>query len=285
MARNLTDRARQAIVNRNPQTGDTAEVAKPRSIQQYVDSISGDIAQALPKHMDIDRMTRLALTVVRKTPKLAECTGLSLAGSLLTAAALGLEPGVFGECYLVPYKTFDRDNQQFLMECQLIVGYQGFVKLFYQHPLAASLDAQIVYENDDFDYEHGTQPFLRHKPTRGERGQIIYYYAVAALTSGAPRFVVLTPDEVKTLRRGKVGPTGDIADPQRWMEKKTAVRQVIKLLPKSATLAAAVAADERDGIDLYRERLEDVIDVDALTAEPAPDSDPSDPDLVEEGQR
>src|SRR5258708_3628482 len=100
--------------------------------------------------MNADRMARLALTVLRKTPKLANCTAESFAGSLLTAASLGLEPGN-GEAYLVPYGK----------ECQLIIGYQGFAKLFWQHPMAAHLDAQAVYANDDFDYAYGLDPFLR----------------------------------------------------------------------------------------------------------------------------
>ena len=41
--------------------------------------------------MDADRIARLVLTEIRKTPQLAECTQQSFAGALLTASALGLE--------------------------------------------------------------------------------------------------------------------------------------------------------------------------------------------------
>jgi len=214
------------------------------TIATFINRLTPEISRALPRHMDGDRMARLALTVVRKTPKLAECSPESFAGALLTCAALGLEPGVNGEAHLVPYKR----------ECQLIIGYQGYAKLFYQHPLAANIDAQAVYEADEFDYAYGTDPFLRHKPAlRGDRGDVVAYYASARLTTGASAFVVLSPEEVKALRRGKVGST-DIPDPQRWMERKTALRQLVKLLPRATTLAEAVAADERTGTAL-RESL------------------------------
>lgn len=222
------------------------------SLITVVQRMVPEIQRALPKHMDGDRIARLALTVLRKDamrtdngPRLADCTAESFAGSLLTAAALGLEPGINGEAYLVPYKN----------ECTFIAGYQGLVKLFYQHPLAQYITAEAVYECDEFDYAKGLDPYLIHKPAKGDRGSVAAYYAAARLTTGAKDFTVLTPEEVKALRQGKVGPQGKIADPMRWMERKTAVRQLVKMMPKSPTLTRALDADEQGGHDLYRAQL------------------------------
>jgi hypothetical protein len=85
----------------------------------------------------------------------------------------------------------------------------------------------------------GTAPYLTHKPARGTAARSDAYYAAADPHHGAKPFVVLTPEEVKALRRGKEGPSGDIPDPMRWMERKTALRQLFKLLPKSTTLQVA----------------------------------------------
>jgi len=114
-----------------------------------------------------------------------------------------------------------------------------------------------VYERDEFDWAKGTSPYLKHKPYRGEggRGKVIFYYAAVSLSTGGSHFVVLTPDEVKALRSGKVGPSGNIADPMRWMERKTAIRQVLKPMPKSSQLSQAIVSDEREGAELYVERL------------------------------
>jgi len=222
------------------------------SLTSYVQTLVPEIQRALPRHLDADRIARLALTVLRKDalrtddgPRLADCTAESFAGSLLTSAALGLEPGINGEAWLVPYKR----------ECTFIAGYQGLVKLFYQHPLARYIAAETVHERDEFDYAKGLDPYLVHKPAKGNRGPVAYYYAAARLTTGAKDFVVLTPDEVKEIRRGRVGPRGDIADPMRWMERKTAVRQLVKLLPKSPMLTRAVDADEVGGHELYQRQL------------------------------
>lgn len=221
----------------------------PASIATVIKQMQPEIQRALPKGMDGDRVARLALTVVRQNPQLAQCSPASFAGSLLTAAALGLEPGVNGEAYLVPYKR----------ECQLIIGYQGYAKLFWQNPLARHIDAQAVYEGDDFDYAYGTDPFLRHKPAKGERGPVVAYYAVATLSTGGSSFVVLSPAEIKKLRGGKVGTSGNIDDPMRWMERKTALRQLIKTLPRSTMLNAAMVADEQVGTSLRSQRTAEQI--------------------------
>jgi recombination protein RecT len=223
--------------------------ARP-SLTTVVQRMVPEIQRAVPKHLDGDRIARIALTLLRKDaqrtdngPRLADCTAESFAGSLLTSAALGLEPGLNGEAYLVPYKT----------ECTFIAGYQGLVKLFYQHPLAQYITAETVHDADHFDYAKGLDPYLTHKPAKGDRGPVVYYYAAARLTTGAKDFVVLTPDEVKALRQGKVGPSGKIADPMRWMERKTAVRQLVKMMPKSPTLTHALEADEQGGHELHRQ--------------------------------
>jgi len=244
-----------SIQNAVAQQTENRQVAA-QTITQFISALQPEIARALPRHLDADRIARLALTAVRKSDmearkrnkpneSLANCTPESFAGALLTAAALGLEPGVNGEAYLVPYKG----------ECTLIVGYQGFVKLFWQSPMAKHIDAQAVYENDEFEYQYGLHPDLKHKPAMKDRGKVIAYYAVATLSTGASAFVVLSADEVKALRGGKVGTSGQIADPQRWMERKSVLRQLVKLLPKATALDTVAKVDERTGTELHAELI------------------------------
>jgi recombination protein RecT len=204
--------------------------------------------------MDADRIARLVMTEIRKNPKLADCTQQSFAGALLTASALGLEPGVNGECYLVPY----RDNKRNVMECQLILGYQGIAKLFWQSPHAARLSAEWVGANDEFGYRKGLQPELWHRHAKEERGEPVAYYAIVQIKGAEPIWDVFTPQEIQKLRRGKVGSSGDIPDPMHWMERKTALKQVLKLAPKSTRLDLAVRSDERGGGELYQSQGLDV---------------------------
>jgi hypothetical protein len=82
---------------------------------------------------------------------------------------------------------------------------------------------------------------------------------------------VLTPDEVKELRGGKVGPDPRFkgGDPQRWMERKTAIRQATKMIPRTPTLAKAHVADESTGTELYKAAAAERVDV--PPGEPSPE--------------
>lgn len=63
-----------------------------------------EIQRALPKHMDADRIARIALTAVRTTPKLLDCDQFSFLAALMQSAQLGLELNTgLGQAYLIPY--------------------------------------------------------------------------------------------------------------------------------------------------------------------------------------
>lgn len=277
---------------------------QPKTVAQLLKVLTPEIGRALPKGMDADRVARIVATEIRKSRNakmagtakhsLEECTFESIAGALLTASALGLEPGIMAEAYLIPY----RDNARRVVECQLIIGYQGIVKLFWQHPRAEFIDAQAVYERDEFRYSKGLNPELHHVPFRGdidERGEVVAYYAIAKAKDAAALWDVFTPKEIGRLRNGRVGPQGKIDDPQRWMERKTALKQVLKLAPKTTRLDMALRTDENDGTQLYQSQgmqlpagvdgagheLDtggDYIEGDVLPPEPAADEIPLPPE-------
>jgi recombination protein RecT len=215
---------------------------QPQTIAQFIEAMKGEMARALPKHLSADRLARIALTELRRTPNLARCTQQSFGGALMTCAQLGLEPGVTGEAYLLPFEN----RRKNCYEVQLIIGYQGMAKLFWQSPLAKSLDAQAGYEKDSFDYEYGLEPRLRHRPSlTGERGEAIAYYAVAGLVNGGSAFVVMSRTDIEKIRdRSRAKDDGPWKTDYDAMAKKTCVRQLFKLLPRSPELSQALAQDE-----------------------------------------
>lgn len=233
---------RAAVARRAENAGQPAQQQPAPDLAAFVNSMSGEIARALPAHLTGDRIARIALTSLRTVRHLPECTQESFAGALMSCAQLGLEPGgPAGEAYLLPF--FNRKRGVY--EVQLVIGYQGMVKLFWQSPMARHLDAQVVYENDHFEYEYGLEPRLVHRPSLTGRGRPIAYYAVASMTNGGSAFVVLSPDDVERIRRrSKAKDDGPWQTDYDAMAKKTAIRQLFKILPKSSELARAVAHDE-----------------------------------------
>ena len=73
------------------------ELTKPAEapitkIRALLEGKKKDLAMALPKHLTVDRLLRVALTACNKTPKLLECTRESLLACVMDCASLGLEP-------------------------------------------------------------------------------------------------------------------------------------------------------------------------------------------------
>ncbi|MEV0440922.1 recombinase RecT [Streptomyces spectabilis] len=256
MSTNLAERVANKRTRSHSPAVQPNRPAQPATLVQFVQQMRPEIERALPAHLGgADRIARIALTELRRVEHLAECTQESFAGALMTCSALGLEPGgVSGEAYLLPF--WNKKVRAY--EVQLVIGYQGMIKLFWQHPLAAGLDAHTVYEGDEFEYEYGLEPKLTHRPARGSaKGRPTDYYAVARLSNGGSAFVVLDVDDIETIRkRSKAKDFGPWSTDYDAMARKTAIRQLFKIIPKSAELARAVAHDETVRRDASPEGLD-----------------------------
>lgn len=242
-----------AVARRAEAVG-SVEQARP-NLAQMIERMRPEIARALPKHMDADRMARIALTLLRQTPKLGECTPESFLGALMTCSQLGMEPGPTQEAYIIPRWNKEADNgtdpgsgkqrPKGAMEASFQLGYQGMVKLFWQHPLAAMIDAQAVHKEDAFDFELGTNAHLFHRPAKQDRGNVVCWYSIVKLTNGGMAFRVMYPAEVERHRQHSQAPNSPAwKSSYDEMAKKTCIRAMFKLLPKSAEIARALAHDE-----------------------------------------
>lgn len=222
-------------------------VRAEQTIKDLVRSNWGAITGSLPETVNPKRFAQLVFNSVRKTPALAQATATSLIGSLLAASVMGLEVDTpLGEANLLPFRRTNKRTNESWVEAQLIIGYQGVLKLYRQHPMAGHAASGWVGEHDTFEYAYGLTPHLRHVPAFGERGKPVAYWASYTLKDGTSDFVVLTPREVAELRGKGLDEKRDVADPQHWMERKTALKQVLKMAPRSTQLAAALIADEQD---------------------------------------
>ena len=232
------------------------------TIFQLIESSKSEIARALPKHMDADRLARIAITVIKQTPKLGQCDPISLVGALMTCSQLGLEPGPLGEAYLVPF------GQQ----VTFIPGYRGLIKLAWQSGMLETISANVVYEHDQFDYELGLNADMTHKPARGDRGKATDVYAVAKFKSGGYVFDVMSVTDVEAIRkRSRSSGNGPWVTDWDAMAKKTVIKRLMKFLPLSPELRTVAMAAEMDGSTRsdFKGQLEDA-PVTLELPEPAP---------------
>lgn len=223
---------------------EVAEVKKPKTLKDLVQQMEGQFAKALPKVITPDRFTRIALTALSSNPKLMECDRNSFLGALMNAAQLGLEPNTpLGQAYLIPFKNTKRG----ITECQFQIGYKGLLDLAYRSGEVATVQAQIVYENDKFEYELGLEPKLVHIPADGERGAAVRVYAVFKLKNGGYSFEVMSMDDVKrhAQKYSKAFSSGPWQTNFEEMAKKTVLKKVLKYAPiRSDFIVDAVQKDD-----------------------------------------
>jgi recombination protein RecT len=225
------------------------EPSKADNLAELLRTMLPEIKRALPKHVDPERMLRIAVTAVRQSPDLALCTAASFVGCVMQAAQLGLEPNTpLGLAYLIPRKSKKLDAGQ--RECTLIIGYQGQLDLSRRSGLVGPVYAHVVREGDAFEYGLGTDTYIKHRPSDDparEEKQITHAYAVAKgrESSQECQFVVLTRAQIEARRKRSAA-----ADEGPWITDleamccKSAARALWKWLPKSAEMARAEAIED-----------------------------------------
>ena len=216
-----------------------AAPAAVQTFEQALKRMGPSLQKALPRHIDVERFMRIALSCVNRDPKLLACSQMSLVRAIMQAAQLGLEvASPLGEAYLVPFKG----------EVVLIIGYGGLVELATRTGRVTSVEARAVHERDLFAFRHGTDQSLEHVPYLGDEdaGNTVAVYAIARMKEGEPKFEVMSVADVQRIRAMSKQADGD-AWTNNWdsMAAKTVVRRVAKLLPKSAEMARAIALDAK----------------------------------------
>jgi len=211
------------------------------------DHLSGEhfkneIAKILPDHMTPERMVRVAITALTRTPKLAQCSQASFFEAMMSLSQWGLEPDG-RRAHLIPYGT----------TCQLIIDYKGLVELAYRSGVVSSIHADVVHEGDLFEYSKGIVAdhvpwYLRRDEDKPEsEGDVIAVYCEVRMKDREPKCEVMSKDAVEAIRnRSKSGNNGPWKTDWSEMAKKTVFRRVSKWLPLSAEIRDAFEKDDED---------------------------------------
>ena len=212
----------------------TTQTRVPQTLRQQLsgDYFKQQVALALPKHMTADRFVRVGLTAILKTPKLADCTPESVIQCMLNCSALGLEPDG-RRAHLIPYGNV----------CTLIVDYKGIVELAKRSGDVANVFAQVVCENDSFQWENGE---VKHQiDFKRERGAMYAAYATITFKDSTKQTDVMTKAEVDAIRRrSKASGSGPWVTDYNEMAKKTVFRRASKWITLSPEVAEALEKED-----------------------------------------
>lgn len=191
------------------------------------------------------QFVQIMLTEVKKSPKMLEAyqqNPSSLFASILHCAEIGLSPSQeVGEFFFIPFKGFIKP----------VIGYKGLCTLILRNQNVKVIYAETVHRGDYFDWELGLEPKLVHKPNTLVRNSstLTYVYAIAKLTNGENVFKVMSVQEIRaimaTMKQVNELYFDDAKDPMMWMPKKTAIKQLSKLLPKDYYGSTAIAIDDK----------------------------------------
>lgn len=235
----MTKMAENNTIQQASQNAVTKKKGKP--MQDYVKAMRGEITKALPSVITPERFTRMVLSAISTNPKLGDCTPQSFLGAMMTSAQLGVEPNTaLGQAYIIPYRNHGT------MEAQFQLGYKGLIDLAYRSGEVSVIQAHTVYANDEFEYELGMDPKLRHIPATKDRGEAIAYYAMFKTKDGGYGFEVMSVEDARNHRKrySKSYSNSPWQTNFDEMAKKTVLKKVLKYAPLKSDFVRGVAQDE-----------------------------------------
>ncbi len=261
--------------------------------QQYQSLVETLMSPGMQKQLQMacartitpERLTRIAMTEARRVKNLSSCNPASFYGAVMQCAQLGLEPGLLGLAYIIPYKHKGK------YEAQFQIGYKGLLNLMWRSEMVSSVQAEVVYEGDHFDYSNGIPPTLNHVPAepRPDGAKPTHAYCVIGTTTGGWIFRVMTYSDIEKLRRTHSTASRDDAPwVTAWDEMacKTLIKRTAKRAPISTEAQRAIALDDLRDIGLAQ-HLGTTIEVEKVEAEEpdgeatAPAADEFDPETGE----
>jgi len=218
------------------------------TVRQWFEAQKNEVARAVPKHIDPERLIRVGLTACVQNPNLLQCSRESLMQAIMQSAQLGLMPdGLLGQAYLIPYGG----------KAQFQVGYQGLIELATRTDRVAAIIPDVVHQRDKFEWwrEVDKDHFL-HAAYDGEEdpGPITHGYCIIRRKDGTASVTVLSIRKIERehMAHSKAKDSGPWKTHKDAMVKKTCILVALKYEPKSTELARVVATEElvAHGIEL-----------------------------------
>ena len=195
-----------------------------------------------PRGLNTDKLIGAAVSAMAANPALLECTRLSLINAVIQSIGLGLEVNTtLGEAYIIPFKE----------RATFIPGYKGLVELMIRSGRVVAVQAFTVHVLDEFDHTIGSVPVHR-RPKSGDRGDIIGAWAMVIMSNGTQVADYMDMGEINAIRDNSPGYKQHDSP---WkthygeMARKTVVRRIAKMMPKSGSIQRALDVEDYEPND------------------------------------
>ena len=213
------------------------------AMQGTLEKMADKFKEALPPTMDESKFISVLKLTLNKNPKLLQADKNSLLQTFMSAAKDGL--------YL---DGREAAAVQYGQSVQYIPMVEGIIKVLHNSGLIKTLCAEVVYENDLFDYELGTKQHITHKPLiTGDRGKPVCVYAIAVTTNQGEYYEVMNMAEIDKCRQVSKASSSPHSPWVKWfdqMAKKTVIHRIAKRLPKNDAISSVVSIDDDNFVDV-----------------------------------
>ena len=214
----------------------TSSITPLAAMNQTIDQMADRFNKVLPKEMQGKFSSVLKLTM-SKNSRLLQADKMSLIQTFMNAATDGL--------YL---DGKEAAAVQYGQQINYLPMVEGVIKLMHNSGLIKTICAEVVYENDLFDYELGTNQHITHKPLiTGDRGKPVCVYAIAVTSNDGQYIEIMNMDEIEKCRAVSRGSTSPHSPWVKWfdqMAKKTVIHRIAKRLPKNDAINSVVRIED-----------------------------------------
>lgn len=285
----------------------TGLAKQAKGLEQIIAEKQSSFAEIATPYLSAERLVKLAQVMVSKMPDLRRVQPLEVVAALIDCARLGLEPNVEGGRWLLPFKRRGQDNEPDRWEIVAVTDYRGLIDVARRSGEVLAIHADVVRERDLWEFWVGsdgpTLVHLRHRRAAdADRGEILGAYAIVRLRNGEVQADFLPLEKINESRARSRGADSTFSPWQRdfdAMAKKTAIRRLYNLLPKTPEIQIArevLAAEEQDGdtvdVDAKQvpassrtEGLKDALRRQVGKADPAPKPEPTPPEGPETAEQ
>lgn len=218
-----------------------------KDMKMVLQQLQPKIEEVINSHLTPERLTRVVMLEITRTPKLKECSVQSFATSIMQCAMLGLEPGgAMGFVHLIPRGG----------KVTVQIGYKGWCELARRSGKVSGLNAGVFYtqEIERGLFEASNEPaYIKHKwahDVSKSDADLAGAWAVAKMNDGSQVQVILTRADLekrmkKAMGGGKSGPWRDDFSA---MCRKSAIKALLTggLVDLSEELIEAVNAEPEE---------------------------------------
>lgn len=219
-------------------------------LRNQLTKMAGEFRMALPSHIKPDHFQRVVMTAVQQDPDILLADRRTLLMAATKAAQDGLLPDKREAAFVIFNSKVKREGRDVWVKSVVYMPMiAGIQKRALNTGLVTSLQGHVIYANDHFLWQQGTEEKLEHRPLfPGDRGEPIGAYAVARIKGeDRPLFRVMDKERINKAR--SVSKNADGAVWKMWWDEmaiKTVVRNLAKSLPSDAEMAMERAFNRDD---------------------------------------